>query len=268
MINKILIPIEFNQFDIGTYHYGLKLAQLFNTQIMVMHAYGKEDTAIGRASGPANKDHIQEKLNNFVQEKTPAVYQPVTVESMAIIDYPAEGILKVAKDNNIDLIILSSESRTNPGITSLSDQVLKIIRQAEAMVMVIPPAISEAQIRRMVFTTNFEFDDLITINMLKEWANLLNAKLHILHVGDDKPKEIQRINALEKAYSGQNHLTFDYVTGAKVQESIASFSEAIKADLIIFTTHKRGLVSTLLEGSITQKLAHKSNVPMLVVKNA
>lgn len=263
MIKKILFPAEFADFDANTYRYALELAKVFGAELTVMHAFGKTESAIGRGSGKEKEDMVQETLEKFVSENTPEKYNTLDIERVAILDYPIEGILHVAEDLKMDLIVMSTRSYTQPGITHLSDQTLNIIRRADAMVLAIPPEAEFEGFETIVFSTDFEFDDLITINELKEWCELLESKLHILHVGQD---EIDRMRALEKAYAGQNNMVFDYIEGDKVKQTIEVFTEAIKPDMVVFTTSKRSFLSRLLEGSVTMGLAKKIDSPMLTIK--
>jgi len=51
-----------------------------------------------------------------------------------------------------------------------------------------------------------------------------------------------------------------------VAESIAGLSDALHCDQIVMGTHGRGAFKELLMGSITLKVLHLSNVPVLLVK--
>ncbi len=264
MIKKILFPAEFADFDTNTYRYALELAKVFGADLFVMHAFGKTETALGRGEGKEKEDMVQQNLERFVSEQTPDEFKTLNIERIAALDYPIEGILHVAEDIKADLIIMSTVSYTQPGITHLSDQTLNVIRRADAMVLSVPPDIPFEGFETIVFSSDFEFDDLITINELRKWAKLLESKLHILHVGQD---EIERMRALEEAYAGQNNMVFDYIEGDKVKKTIEVFTEAIKPDMVVFTTQKRSFLSRLLEGSITLGVAKDIGAPMLTIKH-
>ena len=268
MINKILFPAEFAPYDRITYRYVYELAKYFEAEVVVMHSYAAV-AALGRGDDNERMAEVFEKLNEFVDENTPAEFKSLSIDRFAENDYGADGILKVAKRENVDLIITSMESEVNPGITNMSDHVLTLIRRSDIPVLAVPPSATYHSFKKMVFSTNFEFDDLLTINFLKEWAEAIDSEVHILHILKDKNsvKEAARMDALIKAYSGQKGLTFDFVSGEKVIDSIETFTEAINADLAVFTTHKRGLLGRLLEPSVTQKMAKKLHVPILVIKS-
>lgn len=263
MIKKILFSAEFADFDLNTYRYALELAKVFDAELAVMHAFGKTESALGRGDGKEKVELVQDKLEKFVSENTPDAFKTMDIERIATLDYPIEGILHVAKDIDADLIIISTLSFTQPGILGLSDQALNIIRRADPMVLVIPPDVTFSGFETIVFSTDFEFDDLMTINELRKWSKLMNSELHILHIGKD---EKDRMKALEEAYAGQNNLSFDYIEGDKVKHTIEVFTEAIKPDMVVFTTHKRSFLSRILEGSVTLGLAKNIDAPMLTIK--
>ncbi len=264
MIKKILFPAEFADFDENTYRYALEFAKVFEAELYVMHAFGKTESAIGRGEGKDKEEMVQQNLERFVSEQTPEEFKTLNIERIAALDYPIEGILHVAEDLKVDLIIMSTVSYTQPGITHLSDQTQNIIRRADAMVLAVPPDMPFEGFETIVFSTDFEFDDLITINLLREWSEKFESKLHILHVGKN---EIERMRALEEAYAGQNNMVFDYIEGDKVKKTIEVFTEAIKPDMVVFTTHKRSFLSRLLEGSITMGLSKDIDAPMLTIKH-
>jgi nucleotide-binding universal stress UspA family protein len=264
MIKKILFPAEFADFDVNTYRYALELAKVFEAELAIMHAYGKTESGLGRGYGSEKEEDIQRLLEKFVADNTPEAFKTMDIQRIATLDYPIEGILHVAKDIGADLIIMSTVSYTQPGITHLSDQTLNIIRRARGYGTgrTSHSALSQG-FETIVFSTDFEFDDLIVINELRRWCKKLDSKLHILHIGRD---EIDRMKALEEAYAGQNNMAFDYIEGDKVKKTIEVFTEAIKPDMIVFTTTKRSFLSRILEGSVTQGVAKKIDAPMLTIK--
>jgi len=266
MIKKILFPVEFANFDRSTYKYALTLAKAFDASIVAMHAYGSGAAGVGRLGSPVSKSDVEDRLLNFIKENTPEEFRKVEAKPTAIADYPTEGILSMAKEQQPDLIIMSTQSRTEPGILHLSDQVLTVIRKAESMVLAVPEDFDTYPIDKLVFSTNFEFNDLVAINMLKSWADLLKAELHVLHIGGESAVAQVKMRALEQAYSKHDKINFEFITGSKVKDSIAAFTETIEADMVVFTTHKRSFLDTILEGSVTQNVAKTTRIPMLTIK--
>ncbi len=264
-VKKILFPTEFSDHAGQMFRYALELANQFNAQLICMHAYGRpEGFSIG--DDEAKRERVLEKLENFAAGHTPDAYRNIHLKYTAVLDYPADAILKAAEKEEVDLIVLGMTGKTDDGTRHLGSNALKVIRSAECPVLAIPSSASYDAVKKIVFTTDFEFEDLMVLNFLER---AFDAEVHVLHVAEKKKQIVQakkNIEALEGAYRDRGRLVFQILENNDVEEAIEQYVDGENADLLAMTTHKRSVIGLLLEGSTARNIAKKTKTPLLVFK--
>ena len=265
-MKNILFPTDFSAHASRAFPYALLLARRFEAKIFILHAFGKPETPIGDSNDNKAK-RVAEKLLSFYRDNTNSDDQNSPVEYMAEIGYASEIIIKKALDCEADLIVLGTSGRSNAlfGTTAIS-----VLEKSDCPVLVVPPdAPSDPEINRMMFTTDFEFRDLLGINALKRWCQFFDARLNVVHVLEKGENELgAKINlaALQDVYSREENIEFNLTIGS-VRKQIEKYIKDNDIDLLTMITHKRDFVGRLLDISITKDVARHIHIPMLVMKD-
>ncbi len=247
------------------FRYALEVANQFNAQLICMHAFGRpEGFAIG--DDEAKRERVLTRLEAFAADHTPDAYRNIKMKFAAELDYPADAVLKVAEKETVDLIVLGMTGKTDDSVRHLGSNALKVIRAAECPVLAVPSSASYEDVKKIVFTTDFEFEDLMVLNFLER---AFDAEVHILHVAEKKkliPSATKNMQALEGAYRDRGRLVFEVLENGDVEDAIEHYLQEQKADLLAMTAHKRSVIGLLLEGSTARNIAKKTKTPLLVFK--
>lgn len=264
-MKKILFPTEFSNHAGHIFRYALELANQFNAQLLCVHAYGRpEGYSIG--DDEAKRERVLSKLENFAGEHTPDTHSNIRMKFIANLAYPADAILKIAEKENVDLIVLGMTGKTDDSTRYLGGNALKVIRAAECPVLAIPSSVNYEHVKKIVFTTDFEFEDLMVLNFI---SRAFDAEVHVLHVAEKKkqtPQAVKRMEALEEAYRNHGRLVFQILESDDVEKAIEEYVQREQADLLAMTTHKRSVIEQLLAGSTSRNIAKKTKTPLLVFK--
>ena len=247
------------------FRYALELANKFNATLICFHAFGRpEGFSLGDEEGKRQK--VLQKLKTFASDNTPDALSNVRLEFSAVLDYPADAILGIAEKEKVDLIILGMTGKSTESSRFLGSNALKVIGSAECPVLAIPSTVTYDAVNKIVFTTDFEFEDLALLNFLEKG---FDSEVHIIHVVDkvrDREKAAARMKSLEEAYRKHPGMFFEIIEGKDVEAEIERYVEANKADLLAMTAHKQSVIQLLLTGSTARNIAKKTKTPLLVFK--
>jgi nucleotide-binding universal stress UspA family protein len=269
-VKKILFPTEFSSHAPMVFHYALELAEKLQAKVIAFHGFGKPQHPLeGHKSWEERTAEVMKTLNNFVEKHKPAQYAGISVECRTEINFPGEAILKIALEEEVDLIVMGMTGKTNSLETLFGSTTLSILGKADCPVLAIPATTKFKPFEHIVYATNFEFRDLEAICVLRQWAELFHAKISCMHVVEKDENELsvmRSMDILRNTFKDNKVISFDIVKG-KLEEGIEKYIRDKKADLFALLSHKRSFVSRMIEGSTAIGVARTIQIPLLVLKD-
>lgn len=265
-MKNILFPTDFSDYAAHAFPSALLLARRFGAKVTLLHAFGKPETAYGMSNEEKAKI-VAKNLLEFAAEHTGPEDEEVQLDYAAELGYDAEVVVKTALDIEADIIVMgtSGSSKALFGTTAIS-----VLEKADCPVLVVPPTEGlDPKMDRILFTTDFEFRDLLGINALKRWRKFFDADLDVIHVlekGEDELAAKINLAALQEVYQHEERIRFQLTIGS-VKEEIERYIKENDIDLLAMITHKRDFMGRLLDISITKNVARNIHVPMLVMKD-
>lgn len=248
------------------FKYALSVAKKFGSRLTLMHAFGRPEPLVTNKDDEEREKIVLEKLHQFAKEHAGEAFKDVNLDFIAMLDYPTDAILHLAERREVDLIVLGMTGRADPGDRFFGTNAYNVVQRASCPVLAIPSTCTWRPVEQIVFTTNFEFDDLRVLSLINSYFD--NPHINVLHVlrkDADRDRELKKFHALKTAFIHHENIDFDFLTG-EVQATIESYCVEKNADLLAMTTHKRNLITMLLDKSTARKMAKKMRFPMLVFK--
>lgn len=269
-MKKILFATDFSDHAPIVFKYAVELAYFFKAQLLVMHAHGKPEPRLEAEPALFQKsDRVIERLTEFVVQHIPEAYsKKIKVDFLAVHAYPVEGILKVAFDREVNLIVLGMTGKTNALGSVLGNTTLNVLAKADCQVLMIPEGAYFAGIDNLVYTADLEFRDLEAIHYLKKWSKALFAPLHVLHVVevDENEGRVRKdMMILRETFKRGKTIDFDLRYGDFRQE-IEQYAKSKQADIVAMISHKRNLLSRLVDTGAVEGVAKRIHLPLLVIK--
>lgn len=272
-MKKILFPTDFSTHAKQVFQYAVVFAKFFDAEITLLHSITDSEMKMLENQNAEERGlKVIAQLSDFAKQHIPKAYGTVKYTCLAAFGHSQEAILRVAKEESIDLIVLGMQGANNTIDKILGSISTAIIKEADCPVLAIPTNATFSAINYLVYTLDFEFRDLVAINLLKEWGSFLKANIHCLHAMEkDETKEIvfRNIETLYELYNNKKReigkITFEILRG-KLEKVVLDFTESVEVDVLVMATHKRGLVKGLLQENTTVKIANKIQVPLLILK--
>ena len=146
-IRSILLPTDFS--DCGNYalSFAASLARTFGASIICVHVIEPMVPTVGYSgmTEPLPMADITDQLEYSAERELPKLAEReecagLEVEEMIVHGEAASEIVRVAKERNVDLIVVSSHGRTGLGRILFGSTAEAVVRHASCPVLVVKPS--------------------------------------------------------------------------------------------------------------------------------
>ena len=149
-IRSILLPTDFSECGNFGLSYAASLARTFNASLICVHVIEPMVPTVGYSgmTEPMPIADITEQLEDSAERELPKIAEceecaGLEIEEVIVHGEAASEIVRVAKDRNVDLIVVSSHGRTGLGRILFGSTAEAVVRHASCPVLVVKPTISD-----------------------------------------------------------------------------------------------------------------------------
>lgn len=274
-MTTILVPTDFSKCADNALAYALELARRTGARVVLLHV-------VFPNQGVENNVYNAFWIDAYVEERVKGVrrvarklqrnplFKNVPVETEVTIGFPVSEICGYADDSKADLIVMGTTGATGLRGAFLGSIASGVLSKTKTPVLVVPPKGRYRSGANVVFATDFRIKiDARSLGVMKEVLVAQQSRLSVMHVMD-KP-EGQPDKAREASFAqkiGDIQHDFHYLHDRDVPQAVSNFLEATDANGLVTVSHEHSLLHRLFFESVTQKLAHRVHVPMLVLHDA
>jgi len=273
-MKKILIPTDFSQNAEYALKVAAQIAKKNDAEVILLHMLDLPHQA-GDAMSSGHqipeimffKNAALQRLEELMDEK---YLDGLSVSEVVQFDMTFDGIMKISKLNNVDLIVMGSHGASGFKEMFIGSNAEKVVRNSEVPVLIIKNEIPNFQVNKFVFASDFTEEAKPAFKKVVEFANKFEAKLHLVMI--NTPNSFKSTLVAEeimseflkefKINSFEKHIFND----ANVEKGILNFSKSIDADLIGMCTHGRKGLSHFFNGSISEDLVNHAVRPVVTFK--
>jgi universal stress protein A len=145
-IRSILVPTDFSECGNYALSWAASLARTFNASIICVHVIEPIVPTVGYSgmSEPLPIADISEQLEDSAERELPKLAEceecaGLDVEELIVHGEAASEIVQVAKERDVDLIVVSSHGRTGLGRILFGSTAEAVVRHAPCPVLVVKP---------------------------------------------------------------------------------------------------------------------------------
>lgn len=288
---RILCPIDFSEFSVAAYEYASSLAQRYGAKLFVQHVVEmwRHPSAYFSVRVDLYAEFLQlfltraeEELQNFVRSHEHDGVRPERVirEGLA-----TDGILSLADEQTISLIVMGTHGRRGFDRLMLGSVTERVLREAHCPVLAVrePPrnfvasatARHSIELRRILFCTDFSDYSNQAVDYALSLAAEHNSELTLLHVLEDTPEsarvkeKIAKANeVLRKLLPPEAHKRYRIATTVRIgraYQEIVQLASEMDADLVIAAVRGRNALDLVVFGSTTYRVIQLGTFPVLAV---
>ena len=145
-IRSILLPTDFSECGNYALSYAASLARTFGASIICVNVIEPIVPTVGYSgmTEPLPIADITEQLEDSAERELPKLAEcdecsGIDVEELVVHGEAASEIVRVAKERDVDLIVISSHGRTGLGRILFGSTAESVVRHASCPVLVVKP---------------------------------------------------------------------------------------------------------------------------------
>lgn len=286
-VQRILVPIDFSDYSVNACRYAIGLAEKLNAEIKLMHVYYNPvvnsmpltDTYYYQVNMDEIIREIELRAKNNMEEFYRDLKEKIEKDDIngVKLDYTllrgiaSEEIITESEKYRPDVIIIGTRGQGERENDLIGSVTAKIIEDTKVPVLVIPEDSLYEGIAtvNIMYATNFDDSDYKALKKLIYILSPFEFRLHCVHIGNkdnhvwDKAKMASLKGKLFEQYPDYE-IECSLIEEDDFLKGIQEFIRDKRIDIISLVTHKRTLISKLLNPSIARKVLFHTNIPFLV----
>ena len=285
---KIIVPVDFSDYSRNASMYALHIAGNFpDSEIHLLYVYYTPDMATIPYSEtyffsePVSeqikeiKKQSEEKMDRLIKdlsdESEKFGFAQVKVNFSLVQGTPSDSILYFCESYNPNLIVVGARGAGSRK-DFMGSSSIKVTLKAHFPVMVVPENSTFDDNKKeynIVYATNYDEADFIAISKLLKLMNAFKIRIYCIHIGETSEDRWQemKMEGLKKYFSG-NYPKVKIHCSIIEEDDIASglekFISERDVDIISLTTHRRNLLTQMINPSLTKKVFYQTDIPLLV----
>ena len=275
-MKRILVPIDFSKEAESAAKIAASIARKTDSEIFLVHMLELPVTTIDPAemnsisSEPQIIYFMKLAHEKFEKFKQLPFFKGLRVVETIQFQHAFSGIINESVKNKIDLIVMGSQGASGLQEMFIGSNTEKVVRRSKVPVLVIKEGVDKFEVKDMIFASDFNKESKSTFHRVVEFANLFDAKIHLLYINT-----IHNFNTTKNIESKMAHFMDDFefnnysmkiYNDISIEKGILSYARDIDADLIALNTHGRSGLSRLFNGSIGQELANHALRPVITFR--
>ena len=277
-MKKILVPVDFSEHAGYALEVAAKLAKDFSAEIIVLHMMGLSEAYLTKSeSDEAAEAHFYMKLAKKRYETflNKPFLKGVKVTEMVQNYKIFSEINQVAKENNIDLIIMGSHGASGVSEIFVGSNTEKVVRSSDIPVLVIKEPSTLFTPKLVVYACDLRVESIKAYHSARALFEKWDLKLHLVYVNLPNEEflssgEIKKKAEffLKVAHNGAvpSNTEMIYVSDYSIERGIFNHANDVQADLIAIPTHGRSGIAHFFKGSIGEDVVNHANLPVVTFK--
>ncbi len=275
MYIRFLIPINFEPYTLNAINYSSLLAEKFEGEITLLHAFSPYLDEDGETNDEYNQlTTIDDTLYELEKIKNQTIKDynnsNVTIKTKVIEGYPEDVIPSFCNEYCPDLIVMGTRSKGETIKELLGSVTLDIIRNVNFPVLAVPKDydLNLNKLNNILFLTDFCKGEYTSLHKLVRLTMSFNTVIHnIQYSPEGKEKvDIELLNEYleycSTTYRNQQ-IEAEYIYGEDILAATTEYIKNTDIDLLAITRKKRSAIAKFLHPSITKTMLFNIDIPML-----
>jgi nucleotide-binding universal stress UspA family protein len=273
-MKRILVPTDFSENAAFALKVAAQIAKKNDGEIILLHMLELASQA-GDAMGSGHdlpelmlfKNKAIERLEDLMDED---YLDGIEVSEIVQFEKAFDGIIKLSKQNNVDLIVMGSHGASGFKELIIGSNTEKVVRFSDIPVLVIKKDTDDFRVEKFVFASDFSDEAKKPFAKAIEFANKFNSELHLVMI--NTPNDFKTTAKAQKIiedflieFKEKEFKTHIY-SDLNKEKGIINFAKSIDADLIGIGTHGRKGISHFFNGSVSEDIVNHAKRPVVTFK--
>ncbi len=266
-IKKIIVPTDFSETADTAAKFAVQLAYRFGVDVELVHVLNPAtDLNNGYMIDPGIETVKRSKLTDLtaqIGDESQVEGGKVSVMSSFHLGFPIEEIVNISKEQEA-LIVVGATGESGVMDRVFGSIPVHLARRAHSPVLIIPRDAIFRGFSEIAYASAEAALDLKISDMLLDFANIFEARLHAVHIGKEDEYPIWEMEVVFKGQKNPREIIKKNVDRLDVVSALNQYCGANDIDLLIMATKHRKFWDSIIHTSMTREMALDPHLPLLV----
>jgi nucleotide-binding universal stress UspA family protein len=268
-MKTILVPTDFSTHSLNAVDYAASLAEKMSVKLILLHTYHVPVVYTEVPVVALTDQDFEEEAEVELQRQVERLLSTGKVKDVSYLN--KEGLLvdtigDIVTENKVDLIVMGTQGASGMEKVLIGSYTAAILDETECPVLVIPAGATFKGIKRIMYATDFQFNDFKAINQVADIARFFDAEIVITHISTEPAKEEETMDwfmEIAEANISYPNVTFRSFAGADISGQLTGLVKGMNVDLLCMSTVRRTFFEKLYKSSLTKKMVYQAEIPIL-----
>lgn len=185
----LVYPTDFSENSVAALRYAYTISKKLKVKVIILHVFDPDDLEGGLAESEKKDvwDHHKRRLENFCSLNLKQDFEDLGI-TVALVKgrNVSKEIVEYIKDKNVQVLVMGACGSGTIKDFFLGSTSTKMLSISPVPVLTVPANYEYRNIEKVLYSTDFEKDDITNIRKLVRFLHPLQAHLTILHVASEK----------------------------------------------------------------------------------
>ncbi len=273
LFKTILVPTDFSEEAQKAIDYGLLLAQKLQINIILLHAFHL-NIMIDMNGQSYSTSEMSKELEEINAEKLASTlaslkrqYPHIRIDSIQSMGLLVDVVKEICENQQIDLVVMGTKGASGIEEYILGTNTALVVEGVQCPVLVVPSKNVVGDFKKILYATDFLFEDIENIKQVSTLAKVFNATLQVVHITqntiDEKYVQKWFIDICEDQCD-YDSLSFKSIPRQHdTMTTLNSLIDHDKIDLVVMNSSGKNFIKRMFSGSLTQKMTYHTKIPFL-----
>lgn len=278
MINSILVPTDFSTHALTAARYALEIGRQQQCPVHIMHAYTSFRSAFqSELANKSDEERAQIEATSGLDAFIASLGEDSTSSSVSSSLFKGqllEGIEAATKKYGVSLLVMGTNGASGLKYGLLGSNTFNVAKSSGVALLVVPPQVDRFSIDKVVFFSDYQQQDMITLKALASLFGKDIVACHLVHIhgkpSAPTPEDHERIKSWQKkliAHTGMDQLIPELVQGEEHVTVVNDIIDRLQAGIAVLTLPEKGFFEKLVNKSLAKAIIHQPKLPVLLVNS-
>jgi nucleotide-binding universal stress UspA family protein len=259
-MNTVIVPVDFSMVSYNAVDYAAAmLKDVQDSSLVLFHVYEKDHEAELAETQLA-------QLKDRLAKDFPVKMEAVLVKGDDLIDEIEQAVHKY----HAAFVVMGMTGKSGLELVFMGSNTLKLVDKNICPVLIIPPDAKFEKIKNVVVASDFDNVRLTTPSgPIKTLLEMFHPMLHVVNVNSEHyvalTEKYQNERAIMLEMFSDYSPEFYFIGMSDFFEAIEQFIIDKNIDILITIPRRHSVLSGIVKGHHTKKLAYHTHIPLLAV---
>lgn len=274
-MKNILVTTDFSKNSESAIYYAISIAKLFSAKVEIFNSFVSVP-AIGIDGGPgimnetviqAGMDHNADRLADLIAGLDTHLVKNMNISFEVGSGDPVLTICERAREIKCDMIVMGTKGESRIEELLFGSTTVDVMKEASCPVLAIPPDSKFYGIKKIVYASDLEENDVEVIKRVCRLASTFDSDVVVFHAFSEDNMTAQEdadvFNEMLQKNVNYRKLSKESITYGNTHDAILNVIKKDLANLIVMREKKRGIFSRLFHPDMVKRINYHTTIPLL-----